>query len=69
MNSKTYSICVVGGTGAEGGGLAPRWAKYGHRVTIGSRDVAKAEGRGRTQRPARRGSRVRDRERAGRGLC
>lgn len=43
MNSKTYSICVVGGTGAEGGGLALRWAKYGHRVTIGSRDVTKAK--------------------------
>jgi NADPH-dependent F420 reductase len=33
----------VGGTGAEGGGLALRWAKYGHRVTIGSRDVEKAK--------------------------
>ncbi len=43
MNSKTYSICVVGGTGAEGGGLALRWARYGHRVMIGSRDVAKAQ--------------------------
>ena len=36
------SICVVGGTGAEGSGLALRWAKAGHRVTIGSRDPAKA---------------------------
>lgn len=43
MNSKIYSICVVGGTGAEGGGLALRWAKHGHRVTIGSRDVEKAK--------------------------
>ena len=43
MSSKAYSICVVGGTGAEGGGLALRWAKYGHRVTIGSRDVEKAK--------------------------
>jgi NADPH-dependent F420 reductase len=38
-----FSICVVGGTGAEGSGLALRWAHAGHRVTIGSRDVAKAE--------------------------
>jgi NADPH-dependent F420 reductase len=36
------SICVVGGTGAEGSGLALRWAKAGHKVTIGSRDQKKA---------------------------
>ncbi len=43
MNEKkTYTICVVGGTGAEGSGLALRWAHAGHRVTIGSRDEAKA---------------------------
>jgi NADPH-dependent F420 reductase len=42
MNEKPHSICVVGGTGAEGGGLALRWAHAGHRVTIGSRDAAKA---------------------------
>lgn len=40
--SSDYSICVVGGTGAEGSGLALRWAAYGHRVTIGSRTVARA---------------------------
>ncbi len=40
---KTYAICVVGGTGAEGSGLALRWANAGHRVTIGSRDAAKAQ--------------------------
>jgi 8-hydroxy-5-deazaflavin:NADPH oxidoreductase len=39
---QTYRICVVGGTGAEGSGLALRWAKHGHQVTIGSRDAAKA---------------------------
>jgi NADPH-dependent F420 reductase len=38
-----FSICVVGGTGAEGSGLALRWAHAGHRVTIGSRDAAKAQ--------------------------
>lgn len=43
MSGQTYSICVVGGTGAEGGGLALRWAHAGHRVTIGSRDPAKAQ--------------------------
>jgi NADPH-dependent F420 reductase len=38
-----FSICVIGGTGAEGSGLALRWAHAGHRVTIGSRDAAKAQ--------------------------
>jgi NADPH-dependent F420 reductase len=42
-DKKTYSICVVGGTGAEGSGLALRWANAGHRVTIGSRDAVKAQ--------------------------
>ena len=37
-----FSICVIGGTGAEGSGLALRWAHAGHRVTIGSRNEAKA---------------------------
>ena len=39
----TRSICVIGGTGPEGGGLALRWADFGHRVSIGSRDAAKAQ--------------------------
>jgi NADPH-dependent F420 reductase len=43
MADKTYSICVVGGTGAEGSGLALRWAHAGLSVTIGSRDPGKAE--------------------------
>jgi NADPH-dependent F420 reductase len=34
---------VIGGTGAEGGGLALRFAKAGMRVRIGSRTVGKAE--------------------------
>lgn len=42
MNYRVFSICVVGGTGAEGSGLALRWAHAGHRVTIGSRDPVKA---------------------------
>ncbi len=43
MSAKNYSICVIGGTGAEGSGLALRWAHYGHRVSIGSRDDSKAQ--------------------------
>jgi 8-hydroxy-5-deazaflavin:NADPH oxidoreductase len=39
----SHTICVVGGTGAEGSGLALRWASFGHRVIIGSRDVVKAQ--------------------------
>ena len=35
-------IAVLGGTGAEGGGLALRWAHAGHDVTIGSRSPEKA---------------------------
>ena len=42
MSEERFSICVVGGTGAEGSGLALRWALAGHRVKIGSRDPAKA---------------------------
>jgi NADPH-dependent F420 reductase len=37
-----YRIAVLGGTGAEGGGLALRWAHAGHEVTIGSRSAEKA---------------------------
>ncbi|MSQ54537.1 MAG: NADPH-dependent F420 reductase [Betaproteobacteria bacterium] len=36
------TIAVIGGTGAEGSGLALRWAAAGHRVIIGSRDASKA---------------------------
>lgn len=35
-------IAIVGGTGALGSGLALRWAKAGHEVTIGSRDAGRA---------------------------
>ena len=37
------TIAILGGTGAEGGGIALRLAKAGHRVLIGSRDAAKAK--------------------------
>ncbi|MFO0692741.1 MAG: NADPH-dependent F420 reductase [Polyangiales bacterium] len=35
-------IGIIGGTGREGTGIAQRWAKAGHQVTIGSRDAARA---------------------------
>src|SRR5690606_14099324 len=35
------NIGIVGGTGREGRGIALRWAKAGHRVTIGSRDATR----------------------------
>src|SRR6185437_13389568 len=40
---KRSAVAIIGGTGAEGGGIALRLAKAGHRVTIGSRDAAKAQ--------------------------
>jgi len=36
------TIAVIGGTGAEGSGLAVRWAAAGYPVVIGSRSVEKA---------------------------
>src|SRR5277367_1645237 len=35
-------IAVVGGSGAEGSGLAVRWAQAGYRVLLGSRTIEKA---------------------------
>jgi NADPH-dependent F420 reductase len=43
MSTGKRTICIVGGTGAEGSGLAARWAAHGHRVIIGSRDQSKAK--------------------------
>jgi NADPH-dependent F420 reductase len=37
------TIAIIGGTGAEGSGVALRLAKAGHRVVLGSRDAAKAK--------------------------
>lgn len=37
------TIAVIGGTGAEGSGLALRWAAAGYPVIIGSRSAEKAE--------------------------
>lgn len=36
-------IGLVGGTGREGTGLSVRWAKAGHTVSIGSRDLERAK--------------------------
>src|SRR5258706_7630594 len=36
-------LAVIGGSGAEGSGLAVRWAKAGHKVLIGSRTADKAQ--------------------------
>jgi NADPH-dependent F420 reductase len=40
--SERLTIAVLGGTGAEGSGLAFRWALQGHDVIVGSRSVDKA---------------------------
>jgi NADPH-dependent F420 reductase len=37
------TIAVIGGTGAEGSGLAVRWASQGYGVILGSRSTEKAE--------------------------
>ncbi len=42
MSDRSCNIAIVGGTGALGSGLAMRWARAGHAVTIGSRDAARA---------------------------
>lgn len=42
MPAQPLTIAVLGGTGAEGGGLALRWARAGHRVILGSRNPEKA---------------------------
>lgn len=42
MPERHWRIAVLGGTGAQGSGLAARWAHAGHEVVIGSRDADKA---------------------------
>ncbi|HTR36447.1 MAG TPA: NADPH-dependent F420 reductase [Bryobacteraceae bacterium] len=39
----TSSVAVIGGTGAEGSGLALRFARAGRRVRIGSRSAERAQ--------------------------
>lgn len=43
MTSAKPVLAILGGTGAEGGGLAFRWAHAGYRVVLGSRSQARAE--------------------------
>jgi 8-hydroxy-5-deazaflavin:NADPH oxidoreductase len=38
----SQTIAIVGGTGAEGSGLALRWAAAGETIVIGSRDAGRA---------------------------
>lgn len=40
----TRKVAVIGGTGAEGFGLASRWARAGIEIVIGSRAEERAEG-------------------------
>jgi NADPH-dependent F420 reductase len=42
MTLPPTTIAIRGGTGLEGGGLALRFGRAGHRVIIGSRDAARA---------------------------
>lgn len=37
------TIAIIGGSGAEGTGLALRWARAGARIVIGSRDAERAK--------------------------
>ena len=43
MSAALPTLAVLGGTGAEGAGLAFRWLRAGYPVIIGSRDAARAE--------------------------
>ena len=42
MEHQRYKIAILGGTGAQGSGLALRLAAAGHALTIGSRDGGRA---------------------------
>jgi NADPH-dependent F420 reductase len=43
MDRLRYKIAVLGGTGAQGSGLALRLSAAGHAVTLGSRDGGRAQ--------------------------
>ncbi len=43
MSDTLPTLAVLGGTGAEGSGLAFRWAHAGYKVIIGSRTAEKAQ--------------------------
>lgn len=42
MSDSLPVLAVIGGTGAEGSGLALRWAQAGYRVVVGSRSAERA---------------------------
>jgi 8-hydroxy-5-deazaflavin:NADPH oxidoreductase len=42
LERRRFKIAVLGGTGAQGSGLALRLSAAGHALTIGSRDAARA---------------------------
>ena len=42
MTENLPVVAVIGGTGAEGAGLAARWARAGYRVIVGSRNTDNA---------------------------
>jgi len=42
-HAKDLTVAVLGGTGAEGSGLAYRWAAAGLDVIVGSRELARAQ--------------------------
>jgi 8-hydroxy-5-deazaflavin:NADPH oxidoreductase len=42
MAESRSTLAIIGGTGAEGSGLAKRWAAAGYPVIIGSRDAGRA---------------------------
>jgi hypothetical protein len=43
MTISPSTISILGGTGAEGSGLALRWARAGHAIILGSRNPEKAQ--------------------------
>ena len=42
MERQRHKIAILGGTGAQGSGLALRLAAAGHELAIGSRDATRA---------------------------
>jgi NADPH-dependent F420 reductase len=58
------TIAIVGGTGAEGSGLAWRWAQAGETVLIGSRDAGRAAARAATIASRVPGAHIKGRENA-----
>lgn len=58
------TIAIVGGTGAEGSGLAWRWARAGETVLIGSRNAGRAAERAAAIASRAPGARIEGRENA-----